>query len=234
MDWLNLHASRLDSAEFIGSDTKERGVWLSLLRFCIGQENGGRIADCRAWKDRQWQQVARVTLREVRHECRLYLWDGDDLMVWGYPIEKQEQVQRNRVNGTKGGQAKTEAKTQAAKANGVAGGRPKNPSKNPSENPTEGEGEGEGERKEKGKLGAADEPPPASKPPKQTDDEWLAGLAASPAYEGIDVHREHAKLIAWCSTNSKQPTRRRFINWLNRCERPMKATGTKGEFADAW
>ena len=35
--------------------------------------------------------------------------------------------------------------------------------------------------------------------------------------------REFDKMTAWCTVNRKQPSRRRFINWLNRAERPMAA-----------
>ena len=29
---------------------------------------------------------------------------------------------------------------------------------------------------------------------------------------------------AWCSANRKQPSRKRFVNWLNRCEKPIAQT----------
>ncbi len=58
-------------------------------------------------------------------------------------------------------------------------------------------------------------------PASQSDSEWLAGLKADPAYRGIDVDREHSKMMRWCRENRKQPSRRRFINWLNRVDRPM-------------
>lgn len=110
MDWLNLHTSTMDSPEFVGSDTKERGIWLSLLRYCIGQENGGTISGCKLWKDRQWQQLARVTLREVSSDCRLYSWESENLVVWGYPKDKQDEILRKR---------------ELARLNGKTGGRPK-------------------------------------------------------------------------------------------------------------
>lgn len=55
----------------------------------------------------------------------------------------------------------------------------------------------------------------------QTDETWLAGLKADPAYQGIDVDREHAKCIRWCSERKKQATRKRFLNWLNNADRPL-------------
>lgn len=53
------------------------------------------------------------------------------------------------------------------------------------------------------------------------DDEWLGGLCLATAYSGVDVRREFSKMQQWCSVNGKKPTRRRFINWLNRCDRPI-------------
>lgn len=54
-----------------------------------------------------------------------------------------------------------------------------------------------------------------------TDEVWLRELAESTAYQGIDVPREYAKMEVWCKNTQKKPSRRRFINWLNRCEKPM-------------
>jgi hypothetical protein len=61
-----------------------------------------------------------------------------------------------------------------------------------------------------------------------SDSDWRKELAENPAYVGIDVEREFAKMGAWCQLNRKQPSRRRFLNWLNRADRPMAgvANGT--------
>jgi hypothetical protein len=66
-----------------------------------------------------------------------------------------------------------------------------------------------------------EEPAKPAKPAKTTEAEWLAGLAADSAFAGIDVPREHAKAARWCMENGKQLTRRRFVNWLNRADKPM-------------
>lgn len=55
----------------------------------------------------------------------------------------------------------------------------------------------------------------------QTNDEWIAELKASPAYSHIGIDAEADKMRLWCETNGKQPTRRRFLNWLNRIEKPL-------------
>lgn len=55
----------------------------------------------------------------------------------------------------------------------------------------------------------------------ETDLEWVNGLKSNPAFAGMDVERELAKMTAWCQANRKLPSRRRFVNWLNRVEMPI-------------
>lgn len=59
--------------------------------------------------------------------------------------------------------------------------------------------------------------------PASDDDVWLEELKANKAYCGIDVETEYAKMLRWCKENNEQPTRRRFINWLNRVDKPLTA-----------
>jgi len=115
-----------------------------LLRYCIGQECGGVITDCAGWKDRKWQQLAKVTLAEVRRESDLWQWVGDNLVVRFYPSDKETQVRQKRetarTNGKGGGRQKTNPEETDV-------GFPEEPTLASSE---KAEGEGEGERKEKG------------------------------------------------------------------------------------
>jgi hypothetical protein len=61
-----------------------------------------------------------------------------------------------------------------------------------------------------------------------SDEEWLASLEGNPTYSGINIRQEFGKMATWCATNGKQPSRRRFVNWINRVDRPMKGpNGTK-------
>lgn len=149
MDWLNLHTSVLDSPEVVGAEPVDRGTWLMLLRYCIGQENGGTIADCAGWKDRKWQQLARVTLAEVKRDSELWVWDAGCLVVVHYPVAKEMEVRMKR---------------DLARENGQRGGRKKNPErtdvgsgKEPTlVNSAKAEGEGKGKEGEwKGKEAAA-------------------------------------------------------------------------------
>lgn len=119
MNWLNLNVQTLDSEHFLGSDPVDRATWLCLLRYCIGQENSGVIADCKEWTDRKWQQLVRVTKEEADRRCELWKWEGGTLTVWGYPVDKEDEVQRKRDAGRLGGKAKSEAKVRAARANGA-------------------------------------------------------------------------------------------------------------------
>lgn len=56
------------------------------------------------------------------------------------------------------------------------------------------------------------------------DAAWIEELCDNEAYRGIDVPREAAKMEQWCKLRQMQPTRRRFLNWLNRVEKPMTIT----------
>jgi hypothetical protein len=121
VNWLNISIQTLDSENFLGSDPIERGTWLCLLRYCIGQENGGTISGCIEWSDRKWQQLVRITKKESSRSCDLWSWDGDDLIVWGYPKEKETEVKEKR---------------ERAKTNGAKGGRPSKTDEGTNKEPT--------------------------------------------------------------------------------------------------
>lgn len=173
MNWLNLKTSHLREPAFIGSEPVARATWLCVLSYCIELENGGRIAGARLWKDRQWQQACGVMLSEIQATTNLLTWEGDDLLVWNYPSDKEFEVQQMRELG----RAKSAQKAEAARTNGLQGGRPKKeekPNDNPTKNPTaetqpnptethrkEGERKGkEGEREEARAEGAGAHEPP--------------------------------------------------------------------------
>lgn len=153
MDWLNLHIPTvLRSPEFIGEDPTNQATWLKLSAFCAALENGGRITKCSGWKCRKWQQLCGVTKAETNLESGLIRWDGEDLTVAFYPVEKEQEVKMKR---------------EIAKENGrKSGGRPSRPEITDVETnvgfqtePTSAKSpkaEGEGERKDKGKGSCSD------------------------------------------------------------------------------
>ena len=103
MQYLNLPTSLLRSPEIIGADPTQRATWLMLNTWCCEQENGGRIAGAENWGDRRWMQTCGVTKEEVHTECDLWHWNGEGLVVWSYPADKQAEVQAKREAGRKGG-----------------------------------------------------------------------------------------------------------------------------------
>jgi hypothetical protein len=65
---------------------------------------------------------------------------------------------------------------------------------------------------------------PDAEHPQQSDSQWLDALSKDSANRGIDVPREYGKMRQWCQVNHKHPTRKRFVNWLNRADKPMSAS----------
>jgi uncharacterized protein YdaU (DUF1376 family) len=72
-------------------------------------------------------------------------------------------------------------------------------------------------------------PPPRK---KLTDEEWLESLKSNPAYVGLDIQVIKGKCEAWCANKGKIFTRARFLNWLNREERPMTGGGNGSQQRD--
>jgi hypothetical protein len=108
MNWLNLQTSVIRSPEYVGCDPVQRATWLNLMIYCAEQENGGVIPDCASWKDRRWQQTCGVTKPEVDDQCDLWSFDGENLTIWAYPAEKQEEIQKMRESGARGGKKRAE------------------------------------------------------------------------------------------------------------------------------
>lgn len=58
-------------------------------------------------------------------------------------------------------------------------------------------------------------------------DVFLKSLQSNPAYKGLDIEKELGKCQAWCLANKKVCGQRRFVNWMNRVERPIGFVATK-------
>lgn len=110
MNYLNLHTDTLRSPEFIMSEPEARATWLSLLAWCVTQENGGLIQGAASWGDRAWMQLCGVTKTETETNTGLFAYEGENLRVNLYPIDKEEEVKSKRetarTNGAKGGRPK--------------------------------------------------------------------------------------------------------------------------------
>lgn len=102
MEWINLHTSTIDSAEFATAEPQDLGTWLKLMRYCVGQENGGVIEGAKKWLARQWSYLVKVEAADVTRESQLWTWDGDDLTVEFYPTKRESEVRAKRKGGLKG------------------------------------------------------------------------------------------------------------------------------------
>lgn len=102
MEWLNLHTSTLDSEAFMDASPPHRSTWLLLLRYCIGQENGGTIEGVRSWPDMKCIRLLGLTQAEIQDESDLWGWEGDNLVVEFYPTDKEKSVRAARKNGRNG------------------------------------------------------------------------------------------------------------------------------------
>lgn len=54
------------------------------------------------------------------------------------------------------------------------------------------------------------------------DDDYLATLRVNPAYKHLDLEAELGKATAWYAERGRATTRRSFLGWLNRADRPMR------------
>lgn len=116
MEYMNVPTALFSSPEFIGAEPIQRATWIALLAWCCTQENGGVIEGCRTWGMRRWMQTCGVMDKEVMNGGELYHFDGDDLVVFGYPGGVQKLLERKRViareNGKLGGRPKTNVGTE--------------------------------------------------------------------------------------------------------------------------
>jgi hypothetical protein len=108
MNYLNIRLTVLRSPEYVGSDPIARATWLSVCGYCADQENGGRIKGCQTWGDRRWAQTCGVYRKEVDAAASLLRWDGEDLIVFGYPADQETVIQAKRAGGSAGGRARAE------------------------------------------------------------------------------------------------------------------------------
>lgn len=209
MEWLNLSVSILNSAPLRRATVAQRGVWLSLMSYCVQQENSGQIAGTEHWTDWDWLQVIGVQKKDAQGDCTLWRWeDGDVMTVLFYPTEKERQVRRNRKSGKAGGSRVSAAKSQAARLNGAHRSTTQaltqaKPNQNPSNNPTEGEGEGErkDKEKEKGKRQRA-----VARPVRPTLQTWLdEAHTRHPSWPEDDAHDawSHYEACGWMMARGK-------------------------------
>lgn len=167
MHFINLHTSILDTAEFKSSTQAQRGTWLSLYRYCAGQENGGTISHCRTWSDRVWLQICGVSLRDVVSDSALWGWDSDSLVLEFYNKDAETKVNRLRSQAVAGAQARW---LKQANPTAMPSGMPQGiPSGNESGNGVGDAKRNVMERKEKEGKGMEGNPEPEASPTAPPD-----------------------------------------------------------------
>jgi len=127
--------------------------------------------------------------------------------------------------------ANYKARAEVAKNNGKLGGRPKKTDSVNLANPGETNSKANQEPRTKNQnqepnLSSSLAEKKARTRTKPADDEfWIAELEKDTAYAGINIRAELGKMQRWCAEKHRTPSRMRFVNWLNRAERPMTAQG---------
>jgi hypothetical protein len=179
--------------EYISCNSIGRGVWINLLLWCAEQENSGIIPGAASWSDEAWGMLG-VVKENLRYASSLLGFTATDVYVWGYPRDQEDVIKAKRAGGKKGGLARVNNSSLPSIASSISRSASSTPSSTPSRSPST---------------------------PSETDEVWLAGLKNDEAYNGINIAIEHAKCARWCQANKKVMSRRRFINWLNKAERPM-------------
>jgi len=58
----------------------------------------------------------------------------------------------------------------------------------------------------------------------QSAEDWIKELQASPTYSRLNVRHLFGKMEHWCKVRDLKATKRRFVNWLNKEDEPIKAT----------
>lgn len=104
--------------------------------------------------------------------------------------------------------------------------RPADAPASPAATSVEGKGIEGRERNGNERVGSNGKPSRPAPKDVQSDDDWLKSLSEDQSYAHLNVPQLHGKMLRWCEVNRKQPTRRRFINWLNREEQPLGAPTT--------
>jgi hypothetical protein len=119
MQWININRETLDTEVMLDVEPADGWTWLRLLSYCLGQENGGRIAAAKQWKPRMWMLGVKVAPEDVTRDCALWKWVGDDLMVEFYPHDKEREVVAKRKGGARGAKAKWHKPPSSAKGSAI-------------------------------------------------------------------------------------------------------------------
>jgi len=199
--WLRLYTSVLDDPKVQRLPAEEFRGWINML--ILAKEGDGLLPSIEDLAFRLRITEADATrLTETLVQRGLLDSDGKNITPHNW---------HNR-------QFQSDASTERVK-------RYRNVTRNVSETPPEqSRAETEQSRTETEAATTSRAKPRSVRRPVAPDDEFLDGLQKNPAYSTLDVRLCYHKMVSWCEVNGKQPSRRRFINWLNREDKPMTGT----------
>jgi len=199
--WLRLYCDILNSPKAQRLSGEDFKGWINLL--ALAKEHGGLIPPLEdvAFRLRTTEEEVR-RLVEVLVKCKLLDSDGENVAPHNW--HRRQFESDSSTERVKRFRNVSETLVETAP-----------------ETDTEPETEPEQSRAETETRGK-----PRQRP-VQADDEFLDGLQKNPAYSALNVRHCYQRMVAWCDVNNKQPSRRRFINWLNREDKPMIAPAKK-------
>ena len=96
MNYINIQTTVLRHDAMTDATSAQKGVWLTLMGYCVEQENGGRIRGVFAWNEIKVAKALGVAKTELLEASPLWKQKGDDLELEFYPREKQRIVQSKR------------------------------------------------------------------------------------------------------------------------------------------
>lgn len=199
---------------------EQRGVWFELLlRMHDSEERGALVINGRAMTDEEiailigWRdETAKLSkiLDSLTAKGAASRRQSDSALC-NRRMLKEQELSRIRAKAGAAGARQTNAAKKAAKVR---------PSSSIASSYSEE------------KIAASAAPTSAGAAPSQrkirklhlSDEEFIAELKLSPAYAGINIDAEMAKLDLWLKSpkgRGKYKTQSRVLSWLNRIERPM-------------
>jgi hypothetical protein len=210
-------------------DYHTRGVWFELI--CLmheSEERGVLLLNGKPMPDEAAARLLGLDKQNLTTTLTTLLTYGiasrreSDGAIFSRRMVRDEEIRKLRANA------------------GKMGGNPlllkQNPTTGVKQNPTPSSSSStsvSSSEVDVGPIGGSAGKPPApsgtKRKPQLPDTDWIGSLKANAGYAGIDIERELGKCQAWCDTHGKQMSRRRFLNWLNRAERPMGQNGQTGQ-----
>ena len=114
MRYFPVECATVTGSDFSCATFEQQGQWLTMLTYCAGQENAGRIKGASELPSVFFERALSIGKAELEAECPLWFWEGPDLIVKFYPLREQEKCQTLREHGRKGGRTRA-AKAKASK-----------------------------------------------------------------------------------------------------------------------